>query len=169
VVGNHGMEPGEQLEDFEKAMRIVRAGLAKALARTPGIDLEDKRYSLSVHFLGAEDRSAARRQIFDAIAALSEPVRVIDGKNVVNVLPPAAPHKGEALLRIRDLARTKAALFVGDDVTDEDVFDLGRQAGLLTVRVGESAESAAAYFVRNRAEVDELLAWLAEGRGAPTS
>lgn len=85
---------------------------------------------------------------------------MVPGKLVVNVVPERAPNKGDALLELRKAEQADTALYVGDDVTDEDVFELDQPGRLLSVRVGESRSSAAAYFLRNQNEMDRLLAKL---------
>ncbi len=71
-----------------------------------------------------------------------------------------APNKGDALLQLRRIEEADTALYVGDDVTDEDVFDLDQPGRLLAVRVGESNTSGAAYFLHDQNEIDELLSRL---------
>ena len=46
------------------------------------------------------------------------------GKLVVNVVPARALNKGDALIGLRTNERADTALYVGDDITDEDVFEL---------------------------------------------
>jgi trehalose 6-phosphate phosphatase len=87
-------------------------------------------------------------------------VRLIRGKQVVNLLPHDAPHKGVALEKARDRFGCDTALYVGDDETDEDVFGLDQPGRLLTIRVGRRQGSLASYFLRNQGEMDELLAAL---------
>jgi trehalose 6-phosphate phosphatase len=87
-------------------------------------------------------------------------VRVIGGKQVVNVLPLGAPHKGVALERERDRLGCDTAFFLGDDETDEDVFALDHPGRLLGVRVGAARRSHAAYYLKSQREVDALLARL---------
>ncbi len=160
VIGNHGLEPGASLEEFEEEMAEARARLESALVGVPGIDLEDKRYSLALHYRRSRNKRVARAAILGAVKALRVSMRVVPGKLVVNVVPGRAPNKGDALLELRDAERADTALYVGDDVTDEDVFELDQPGRLLTVRVGESGASAAAYFLRDQTEMDRLLAKL---------
>jgi len=49
------------------------------------------------------------------------------------------------------------ALYVGDDETDEDVFNLEEPGQLLGIRVGKSMRSRASYFLTSQGEVDTLL------------
>jgi trehalose 6-phosphate phosphatase len=76
---------------------------------------------------------------------------------VVNLVPERAPHKGDALLALRAKEGADTALYVGDDITDEDVFELDQPGRLLSIRVGQSKRSAAAYFLRNQREIDVFL------------
>ena len=48
-------------------------------------------------------------------------------------------------------------MYVGDDVTDEDVFRLDQPGRLFTVRIGRSKTSAARYYLRQQQEIDTLL------------
>jgi len=160
VMGNHGLEPGASLEDFELEVARARAHLETSLIGWAGVDVEDKRYSLAVHYRKSRQKRLVRSAIYEAVSCLPEPMRLVAGKLVVNVLPVGAPNKGDALLGLRTTEQADTALYVGDDVTDEDVFELDQPGRLLTVRVGESRSSAANYFLRDQREVDRLLARL---------
>ncbi|MFM2418807.1 MAG: hypothetical protein RL385_3530 [Pseudomonadota bacterium] len=160
VVGNHGLEPGASLDEYEEEIAQARASLDETLAGIAGVDLEDKRYSLALHYRRSRNKRLARSTILAAVAALPVRMRVVPGKLVVNVVPERAPNKGDALLELRRAEQADTALYVGDDVTDEDVFELDQPGRLLTVRVGESRSSAAAYFLRDQNEMDRLLAKL---------
>ena len=166
VIGNHGLEPGNDLGSFQGEVVRARAALVAALAGERGLDVEDKRFSLAVHYRQARHKRAAREAILRAVGELSVPMRVIHGKLVVNVVPARATHKGDALLNLRDAAGATTALYVGDDVTDEDVFKLDQPGKLLTVRVGASKTSAASYVLRDQREIDTLLARLVRLRSA---
>jgi trehalose 6-phosphate phosphatase len=165
VVGNHGLEPGTELAYFARETARAAPVLRESLASLSGIDVEDKRYSLAVHYRRSRHKASARAAIDDAVAALPCQMRTIRGKQVVNLVPEGAPHKGDALIQLRKLADADTALYVGDDLTDEDVFTLDQPGRLLTVRVGVSRSSAAAYFLRHQSEIDTVLAKLARSRG----
>jgi trehalose 6-phosphate phosphatase len=181
VIGNHGLEPGGDLATCQRVAGQALELLRPRLAGWPGVELEDKRYSFSLHYRRAEHPVATRRELEAAIAELPVAMRVIRGKLVLNAVPVQAPHKGDALRALMARERTDLALYVGDDVTDEDVFRLYRQPGqaaparhgrppatqhrdasqVLTVRIGRSRSSAARYFLREQQQIDELLARLA--------
>ncbi len=93
-------------------------------------------------------------------------MRVVPGKQVVNLVPLDAPNKGDALLALRDSTGADMAIYVGDDVTDEDVFRLDQPGRLFTVRIGTSKRSAARYFLKQQEEIDALLEALVQLRPA---
>ncbi|MBX3154922.1 MAG: trehalose-phosphatase [Deltaproteobacteria bacterium] len=164
VVGNHGIEPGEHIEAYAAALAPVRAHFARAFAGVYGIDVEDKRYSLAVHYRRALHAGRARTLIDRAIAAAPCALRTVAGLFVANVLPLGAPTKGDVLVDLCDREGAERALYVGDDVTDEDVFVLERPEGLVKTRVGRSRSSAARFYLREQREIDVLLASLVELR-----
>lgn len=157
VVGNHGFEGGDALSDaYLRTVAGWRQTLEQELATLPGVSVEDKRYSLAVHFRHAPDPESARRRIA-AVAETLAGARLIGGKAVVNVVPEDAPHKGDALLALQKRLGSPRVLYVGDDDTDEDVFRLKRSADFLCIRVGQSDRSAAEYFIADQAEIDRLI------------
>jgi trehalose 6-phosphate phosphatase len=159
VIGNHGLEPWCRSAELRRKVERWRDALAPTVAAHRGVELEDKVYSLALHYRRSRRKKAARAALLRALEELGD-VRVIGGKQVINVLPPGAPHKGMALERERDRLGCDTALFLGDDETDEDVFALDRPGRLLTVRVGPSRDSQAAFCLKSRREVDALLARL---------
>lgn len=169
VIGNHGLEPGASLDEYAEEIGRARALLEAALQGEQGVDLEDKRYSLALHYRRSRHRQRAREAILSAIACLPVRMRIVAGKLVVNLIPERAPNKGDALLDLRDRERADTAFYIGDDVTDEDVFRLDEPGRLLTVRIGESQSSAAAYYLRDQRAIDRLLARLVALRGGGAS
>jgi trehalose 6-phosphate phosphatase len=161
LIGNHGAEglPGwrrraDAYADTVKRWRDALGGSEPL--RASGVMLEDKTYSLSLHFRRAADPAAARDAIERCVAALRPVPRLIAGKAVVNLLPADAPDKGAALHALIQATQCGAVLYVGDDDTDETVFAL-RLPGVLSVRVEPSAASAAALFLRDQREVLTLI------------
>jgi trehalose 6-phosphate phosphatase len=161
VIGNHGIEAGsEDMPTLARPIARARALLGAALAHEPGIAIEDKHFSLSLHYRNAAHRRQARSAIFEAVQTLPDGLRAVPGRMVVNIVPEGAPTKGDSLLDLQARECARRALFVGDDTTDEDAFRVGNGAGLFSVRVGWSLLSAAHYFIHEQGEIDHLLAWL---------
>jgi len=166
VIGDHGMEPWDAREEPSREVRRWARVLRQQLERWRGVSVEEKRFSVSIHYRGARRKREARAAVLQAAAAL-RPARMIGGKDLVNLLPQAAMHKGVALERERIRRRCRTAIYVGDDDTDEDVFANARADRLLAIRVGARRSSKAPYFVRSQARIDGLLRELIELRTGP--
>ncbi|BCS53193.1 trehalose-phosphatase [Geobacter sp. SVR] len=162
LVGNHGAEglPGQEQreKEFRRLGREWRARLERLLpdSRESGIWLEDKGATLSLHYRNAPDREAAREQIVQAVMQLEPLPRRVSGKQVENIVPADAPHKGDALLRLMDHGGYSRALFAGDDLTDEDVFRL-RDQRIFGIKVGCGMQSAADYCLEDFCEMTRLF------------
>lgn len=166
IVGNHGIEPWQGTLPLMDAVRRWGPLLHRHLERFKGVRIENKTFSVAVHYRRSRQKKQARTAILEAAAALGA-IRVIGGKQVVNILPEGAPHKGIALERERDRLGHDTAIYVGDDETDEDIFGLDQPGRLLTIRVSPKRASQASYYVRSQALVAELLAVLASLRREP--
>lgn len=153
VIGNRALQPPQDAERFRPQVAKWVPVLAQALAQMPGVVVEDKIISLALHYRKAADRERAHAAILSAVKALEDAPRMIDGNNVVNLLPPGAPNKGTAIQRLRQQIGCATVLYVGDDRSDEDVFELDGVAG---VHIG-AAESRARFCLRDQAQVDDLL------------
>lgn len=167
VVGNHGMEPiaEEKMRAFCRVVAEKRPLLEGRLASVRGLDIEDKTFSLAIHYRQCRRKREAKEAIAAAVGELWPTARVVGGKQVVNLLPQGAPHKGLALEALMGTARTDTAVYVGDDITDEDVFERDEPGRLLSIRVGRSTKSAAPYFLRDQDEMDNLLSLFVASRG----
>ena len=166
VVGNHGLEPWHAESRPTRGVRRWIPLLEEELGSIPGIAIEDKGLSIAVHYRQCRDKAKARARVLAAATRLG-PARLLGGKQVLNILPAGAPHKGLALERARARLRCEAAVYVGDDETDEDVFALGRPGRLLGIRVGRKRSSSAAFYVRTQRDVDRLLRALLALRPKP--
>jgi trehalose 6-phosphate phosphatase len=92
---------------------------------------------------------------------------VLKGILAVDLLPVGAPNKATALQSELRRLDCRAALYLGDDQTDEDVFALSRRLPLLAVRVGHKPRSLAPYYLASQDDVDALLAELLDMRSKP--
>jgi trehalose 6-phosphate phosphatase len=165
VVGNHGIEPWQATRPVMDEVTRWQPILKDRLASLRGVEIEDKSFSVAVHYRQSRAKKIARAAILAAAAELGH-VRVITGKQVMNILPHGAPHKGLALERERDRLGCDTAIYVGDDETDEDVFALDQPGRLLTVRVGAKSTSMANYCIRTQRDIDGLIQALLDLRPA---
>lgn len=162
TMGNHGIEGVPGWEDrsaaYAELSREWRQQLNVLLQTQddPGIQIEDKHYSLSVHYRLARDPLMSARRLLDLFDRLQPAPRIVAGKCVFNLLPQGAADKGSALIQLITATHAQGAIYVGDDVTDEDVFRL-RRDDILSVRTEYEAYSAAEFFLTNQLEMPRLL------------
>ena len=91
-------------------------------------------------------------------------MRIVKGKEVVNMLPPLVWHKGSALRWLIELLDSIPhrvggifPVYIGDDVTDEDAFPVARETGI-AARVGPPKRGTTAeYTLADTAEVESTL------------
>ena len=164
VIGNHGLEgmPGWEghSKGYATACATWRSALERALCDKqrfdPGIRLEDKEYSLSVHYRMARNQAQAEQRLAALFETLLPPPRVVAGKCVFSLMPVDAAHKGGALEELMQQASAATAIYVGDDVTDEDVFRL-RRPDVLTVRIEPHPDTAAEFYLPAMPDIVQLL------------
>jgi trehalose 6-phosphate phosphatase len=169
LVGNHGLEgvPGWQVRSDAYAAQcrdwreMLSAALQDSSRYDPGIAMEDKRYSLSVHYRHARNPARAEAQLKELLARLEPAPRIVAGKYVFNVVPQDGADKGGALEQLMRISGAPSAIYAGDDVTDEDVFRL-RRDDLLSVRIEHSPDSAAEFFLSDWHGILQLLDELIE-------
>lgn len=164
LVGNHGLEgvPGDAGERaaLERSCVRWRDWLATRIAAVdPAIWLEDKRFSLSLHYLNARDHEQACAALERLFGQLQPAPRVIPGKCIYSLLPVGRGDKGQAVRQLMRFTQREAALYVGDDVTDEDVFRL-QDPAIFGIRVGRGVDSAAPWYIDDHDGMATLLALL---------
>lgn len=155
-IGNHGIEPGSSSRAVAKRIAEWARLLQNKLKSVPGVVLENKCFSLSLHYRKAHDKSAARAAILRAVRPLAG-AKLIGGKQVVNVLPQGSPDKGDAVERERKRRGLGSVLYIGDDETDESAFALAKTGRCLSIRVGKKDSSLARFYIRDQKEIDRLL------------
>jgi trehalose 6-phosphate phosphatase len=164
IVGNHGFELGKPVSVPASVLRQVvawRRALERELEGVPGVHFEDKRSTLAIHYGLSKGWRKAEHAVYEAANRL-EGTRLIPGKRVLNVLPHHFPSKGDAVRALVGRNGCDAALYAGDDVTDEDAFAVGAPL-VFGVHVG-AGPSLAPWRVRAQEDVDTLLALLLELR-----
>jgi len=168
AVGGHGAEMRLSVDTeadathappMDKELKRRLAAIAKL---SPGILLEDKGYSLALHYRLAPH---AEKAIYEAVSLIradlpSAPIEVLPGKFVceikhsgftkasgVRTLMEQAPFKG------------RRPFFIGDDVTDESVFAIMPDMKGLAFSVGHRAHGVDGHFDAP-SDVREFLAHL---------
>jgi trehalose-phosphatase len=195
--GSHGFDiegpAGMRMEHEEAAQRIplldrIEEELREALAEVEGAEVERKKFSLAIHYRRvAEAEVSAVEKAVDSAMERFPKLRRTSGKKVFDIQPKLEWDKGRALVWLMEalersgrLGGRKAreameaggepplAIFVGDDVTDEDAFRVLRERddGIGIAVQERDAPTAAHYSVPDTEGVAELLDLLAEPRDA---
>jgi trehalose 6-phosphate phosphatase len=156
AVGGHGAEmrlatDGDAVATHAPPMdKELKRRLAAIAKLSPGILLEDKGYSLALHYRLAPH---AEKAIYAAVSLIradlpNAPIEVLPGKCVCEI-----KHSGfNKATGVRELMthepfKGRRPIFIGDDVTDEAVFAIVPEFGGLAFSVGRHAKGVADYFV----------------------
>jgi len=143
------------------------AALESAAKSTTGALIEDKGMSVALHdrLVRPTERALLRRRalrVLDPWLA-TEGITLLRGKCVLEVMPSGGGNKGDAVATLlqQPWARGRIPVYIGDDRTDFDAFEVVRERGV-AIRVGgrrRAAETDA--WVPNTQAVEALLRWLA--------
>ncbi|MFE3001846.1 trehalose-phosphatase [Nocardia sp. NPDC059246] len=167
LIGSHGSEFDVGFvhaidNDAKQLLQEVTTTLTQIAQDNPGASVEIKPASVALHVRNASPE-IGRRAVF---AVRQGPaswvgVQTTEGKEVIE-LAVVETDKGAALDIVRHQQGASAALFIGDDVTDEKAFKRlsGPDVG---IKVGDG-ESLAEYRVASTEEVSKALAFLLEER-----
>lgn len=156
AIGNHGFEvaePGQPAVPHAGAAEYLDriaaiADQLRAITRgMDGVSVEDKRWTVTVHYRLADREIVPQLLERGAELARDAGLRATNGKEVFEVRPPLDVNKGTACLDIAERLgafRDGASLLsAGDDRTDEDAFIALRAARprFVTVRVREAGRA----------------------------
>ena len=162
--GQHGLERRDTSgrvwlhSPAPPAKRAIGAALAPLVAQHRGLMLEDKGFTLALHYRHAPELEFIARYLMHSMALQAgEGLAIQEGKCVVE-LKPADVNKGSAVVEyLREAPfRGRRPVFVGDDKNDEYGFAAANANGGLSICVG-GGESCARYRLDNVSAVREWL------------
>jgi trehalose-phosphatase len=160
---NGDIEVDSDVARYAEPIATAASTLAPLIAPLRGVLLENKRWTLSVHYRMADEGFVPLlRATVDGIVAQNG-LRVTEGKKVLEIRPPVPIDKGTAVYRLaRDLGALESGasvMFAGDDITDEDAFRRLRaqHPEAVTIHVGSRVDTAAEFVVPDTDAVLELL------------
>jgi trehalose 6-phosphate phosphatase len=161
VAASHGLEiyAGGNAETPE-AVRPWMSRVQMLLAEigpidVPGVIIEDKGAIVAFHYRKAESEREALSAIMRAIQTsdTAKLFGVHNGRRVIELRPPLDLDKGTGAMTLMERLGARAAVCMGDDATDLDMFRAVKMSGLpsATMAIANPEESAvlegADYFV----------------------
>jgi trehalose 6-phosphate phosphatase len=161
------------LEDAPELVTALVPSVEAAAALVPEAWVEDKGVSVAVHYRQAPDPASARAGLLLALQPIATDggLELVEGKMVLELVPPGRPLKGGAVERLAGRNALEAVLYAGDDHADLDAFralDRLAQRGVLTRTVAVAGPetpaelvAAADVVVEGPRELVALLAQLA--------
>lgn len=159
LVGTHGAER-EAAGLVHHGVEAVATTLGPLAESAEGVKVEVKPSAVAVHYRQAPDQEAAVHEQMTQLATETGG-RLIPGKMVYELVF-GSHSKGSAVEALRSEFRAGAVFFIGDDTTDEDVFEQLAPPDV-GVKVGEGHTSAA-FRIAGQSEVAPLLHKLASLR-----
>lgn len=172
--GNHGLE-GEILKEkyccpipakMLLALRTIKQQLNQIAERFCGILVEDKGSVLSFHYRLAGKQIPKVKSEFKKVVKpyiQNNLVSVLSGKMVFGIRPKVNWDKGNFAQLVIDKIQRKtkiapAILFIGDDTTDEDIFQKLEEG--ITIKVNKDKQSKARYKLKDTKDVYKFLDWV---------
>jgi trehalose 6-phosphate phosphatase len=175
--GNHGLEIDGMGINFKypvdeytgQLLNAAADALNQALSAIPGVIVENKGLTLSIHFRQvARDRVTDVKRIVDRITSdlqTTGKARFTSGKQVIEIGPAVEWNKGKAVqLIMEQYSKTGNSsgtlpIYFGDDLTDENAFKkVNKYTGGITVYIGdENSATGADYFLNSAEEVNGFL------------
>jgi trehalose 6-phosphate phosphatase len=165
AIGGHGAEL-RPVAGTEPRRRVgsLSAELKRKLAALtelgPGILVEDKGYSLALHYRLAPNQGPRLRAAIAAVCARTEPdaVDILPGKQVFEVKP-AGVSKAVAVRELMNYPpfNNRHPIFIGDDATDEPVFSVIPEFGGMGFSVGRIVPGVDGHFDKP----EDVRSWLA--------
>jgi trehalose 6-phosphate phosphatase len=159
LVGEHGADWGDESAADSPLLARIRQKVAEAATSTAGVVVEQKKRSVTFHYRQAVDPEP----VVEGLRrwAVAEGVKVLEGKAVLE-LTVASTEKGDAVAALRREIEADAIVFLGDDITDESVFET-LEAEDVGIHIGPGP-SAARAFIALPDDVPEVLEAIASIR-----
>lgn len=151
-------------EEFKPGLKRLEQRLKERLAGIDGVLIENKGLTMSLHYRLAKESAVKRieKVFLEAIGdgEIRGKLQVTGGKKVFEVRPSVEWNKGKAVEWLLQIYATPGSLpiFAGDDVTDEDGFEVLHSIGGISIFVGDATASSIADYCLDSPE--RLYLWL---------
>ncbi len=163
MAGPHGpLETSHGGEAYLPALDEAEGFLKEQLAQVEGHLLERKKFSLAIHYRKvAKEAVAEVEKAVDRAVKRFSGLRKSSGKKVYELQPDIDWNKGKALFQVLATLHLKKEsvlpIYIGDDTTDEDAFQAIQNRGIGIVVMDRIRQTAARYFLKDPAEVQDFL------------
>jgi len=171
--GSHGFDihgPDIQMQHEEAVQALpdlddAEQQLRDRIEPIAGAHVERKRFAIAVHYREVEKDADVERveQVVDEVRGAHPKLRKKGGKRIFELQPDVGWDKGQAVMWLTEALGLNhsgvVVIYIGDDVTDEDAFQVLLPGGTgIGIRVGEPASGTdASYLLRDCDEVKDFL------------
>jgi trehalose 6-phosphate phosphatase len=180
-VGNHGLEhwaddhvePAPGVDRYRPALESAAAEVNQH--DVPGMWVEDKGATLSIHYRQTPDPDLVARRYYPIVSAIARRhgLNFFEGRRIFELRPPLKMNKGTAFRYLVETHHLTAALYIGDDVTDVDAFRVARQlrqdelcfalaVGVESDPTPQAVLESSDILASGVSDVEALLGWLLE-------
>lgn len=163
LIGSHGMEYPFSEEKIDcNNIAEVKRNIECLLKNYTGVHIEEKIYSISVHYRNAdaEDEEVIR----NIVRKNSSGFDITKGKKVIE-LRAKGRNKGDACRMLLDHTMYESSIYIGDDTTDEDAFRALKEKSV-TVKIG-NGKTDARFRLKNIDYLKLILKKLLDERSLP--
>lgn len=165
--GSHGFDirladgTTHQLEEAKATLDDLSSAedlLQEKFKDIEGVLVERKKYAIAIHYRNAKESAIGRiEDIVDQAATTYPSLRKRGGKKIFELQPDLEWNKGQAILWILEKLRINSQnalpIYLGDDLTDEDAFEVLADRGLSFLIGIPTFASKADYFLKDQNEV----------------
>jgi trehalose 6-phosphate phosphatase len=187
-IGNHGLERWvegriEVLPEVSASRPAIEAAIeAAAKIQVPGLWVEDKGATISVHYRQTENPTAIRASYQSVVRAIAveNGLNFSEGQMVFELRPPLNYDKGSAFRELVSKHELDGALYLGDDITDLAALKAARDlkqdgvcfalgVGVVTEGGPEAVRENADLYAQGVPDVEALFSWLLNARSASSA
>jgi trehalose 6-phosphate phosphatase len=179
IIGNHGLEwwrdGSVEIAPLAAAYRPALEAAAAAIRTRPlpGLFVEDKGATLSIHYRRTADPAATASWLADFLPEIAgeHNLKVFQGNMIFELRPPVGIDKGSAFQQLVERHRLDAAVYLGDDTTDVDALRMARHLrdggtcyavglGVASDHTPPALRDAADLLLSGVQDVETFLGWL---------
>ncbi|HUT43543.1 MAG TPA: trehalose-phosphatase, partial [Desulfobacterales bacterium] len=139
--------------------------LQEKVKEIQGAQVERKKFSIALHYRNVKEEDVKPlEEAFDEVCTHFERLRKSLGKKIFELQPTIDWNKGKALLWFLDFLHLDnpdvIPFYIGDDVTDEDAFNVLQEKGIGILVAEDEQTSAATYRLKDTDAVRQFFQML---------